>query len=264
MALTDTHCHLDFDWFDADRSLVIERAQEAGLDRILNPGIDLISSQNAIRLAEENVIIFAAVGVHPSEAERWNDSALTEIREMTSASRVVAIGEIGLDYFRGASWREQQIHIFRQQLDLAAECGLPVIVHNRDATEDTLEILCAWQEALVEAGNPLAHRPGVLHAFSGDLRDAEQAMAHEFVLGVDGPITFRHAENLRQLVATLPLERLLIETDSPFLTPHPYRGSRNEPKNVKYVVEKIAEITNLPVSSVESQTSANAGRIFQW
>jgi TatD DNase family protein len=264
MALTDTHCHLDFDWFDADRGLVIERALEAGLDRILNPGIDLNSSRNAIRLAQEHNLIYAAVGMHPSEVEGWDDGTLAELREMASASKVVAIGEIGLDYYHGASWREQQIKIFRQQLDLAAEYSLPVIVHNRDATEDTLQILCAWQETLVKTGSLLAKRPGVLHAFSGNLQDAERAIAHEFVFGVDGPITFKNGENLRQLVATLPPACLLIETDAPFLTPHPFRGSRNEPKNVKYVVEKLAEITNLPVSSVASQTTANAGRIFQW
>lgn len=264
MALTDTHCHLDFNLFDTDRSLVVERARDAGLDRILDPGVDLESSRNSIRLAGMFEIVYTAVGVHPSEAEKWSNTSLSELEEMASAPRVVAIGEIGLDYYRGQAWRERQLQIFREQLDLAAECGLPVIVHNRDASEDTVRILCAWQTELAAAGSPLASRPGVLHAFSGNLQDAERVIEHHFMLGVDGPLTYRNAESLRQVIAAVPIGHLLVETDSPFLTPQPYRGSRNEPKNVKYVVEKLAELINLPVSTVISQTSANAGRIFQW
>ena len=264
MALTDTHCHLDFNWFDADRELVVERAKDAGLDRILNPGIDLESSQNAIRLAETYEIVYAAVGLHPNESEKWSSRSLSEFRELASATKVVAIGEIGLDYYRGLAGRERQLQVFHEQLDLAAECGLPVIIHNRDAGEDTVRILCNWQSALAEAGSPLASRPGVLHAFSGTLQDAERVIEHHFVLGVDGPLTYRKADSLRQVIAAVPIDCLLIETDSPFLTPHPYRGKRNEPKNIKYIVEKLSEITNLPVSEIETQTSRNAGRIFQW
>jgi TatD DNase family protein len=264
MSLTDTHCHLDFNWFDADRDLVVERAIAAGLDRILNPGIDLESSRSAIQLAETYDIVYAAVGMHPNEAEKWNSRSRSEFRAMASSSRVIAIGEIGLDYYRGLAWKDRQLEIFHEQLDLAADCGLPVIVHNRDASQDTVQILCAWQAALAETGHPRAKSPGVLHAFSGTSQEAEQVMEHHFVLGVDGPLTYRKADGLRSVIAAVPLDYLLVETDSPFLTPHPFRGSRNEPKNVKYVVEKLAEIINLPVSTVEMKTSANAGRIFQW
>jgi TatD DNase family protein len=176
----------------------------------------------------------------------------------------MAIGEIGLDYYHGFAEREFQLKIFRQQLDLAAEFSLPVIVHNRQANEDTVQILCSWQAELAEAGSPLANTPGVLHAFSGSLEDAQSVMAHNFMLGVDGPLTYRKADSLRSVMAAVPITQILIETDAPFLAPHPFRGTRNEPKNVKYIVDKLSEITNLPVATVESQTSANAGRIFNW
>jgi TatD DNase family protein len=264
MSLTDTHCHLDFNSFDADRDLVVERAKNAGLDHVLNPGIDVESSQDAIRLAESYEIVYAAVGLHPNDSEKWSSRSLSELRDLASAARVVAIGEIGLDYYRNIASRERQLQVFQEQLDLAADCCLPVIVHNRDASEDTVQILCEWQQTLAEAGSALASRPGVLHAFSGTLEEAERVIKHHFLLGVDGPLTYRKADSLRQVISAVPIEHLLIETDSPFLTPHPYRGSRNEPMNVKYIVEKLSQITNLPVSAIETQTSVNAGRIFQW
>jgi len=264
MPLTDTHCHLDFEWFDTDRDLVVERALAAGLERLLNPGIDFESSRKALRLADAYTIVRVAVGFHPNDAEKWDVSSLAAIRELAAHPAVVAIGEIGLDYYRNRASRERQIQVFREQLDLAAELALPVIVHCRDASSDTLQILCAWQEELARAAHPLADKPGVLHAFSGSLEDALRMMQYHFFLGVDGPLTYKNAEGLRSIIAAVPLDSLLVETDSPFLTPHPFRGSRNEPENVKYVVEKLAAISNLPGSTVEEKTTANAGRIFQW
>ncbi len=264
MPLTDTHCHLDFEWFDSDRDLVVERARAAGLERLLNPGIDLESSRKALRLAETYDIVRAAVGYHPNDAEKWDGNSLSAIRELATHPAVVAIGEIGLDYYRNRASRERQMLVFREQLNLATELALPVIVHCRDASSDTIQILCAWQEELSRAAHPQAEKPGVLHAFSGSWEDAQNVMAHHFFLGVDGPLTYKNAEGLRSVIAAVPLECLLVETDSPFLTPHPVRGSRNEPKNVKYVVEKLAAISNLPGSTVEEKTTANAGRIFQW
>jgi TatD DNase family protein len=264
MVLTDTHCHLDFNWFDTDRELVIQRAKTEGLDRILNPGIDLDSSRRAIQIAEAYDLVHAAVGLHPNDAEKWDNRSLSEFRELALNPGVVAIGEIGLDYYRNRATQDLQLNVFREQLGLAAELALPVIVHNRDASTDTVQILCAWQDELSRAGSPLADRPGVLHAFSGSLEDAQQVMDHRFMLGVDGPLTYQNADGLRNVISAVSLDYLLVETDSPFLTPHPFRGSRNEPKNVKYVVGKLAEINNLPVSTVEEKTTANACRIFQW
>jgi TatD DNase family protein len=264
MTLTDTHCHLDFNWFDTDRELVVERAKTAGLKRILNPGIDLESSRRATQLAEAFDLVHAAVGLHPNDAEKWDNRSLSELRELALNPGVVAIGEIGLDYYHNRATQDLQLKVFREQLDLAAELALPVIVHNRDASADTVQVLCAWQDELSRTGSLLADRPGVLHAFSGSLEDAQRVIDHRFMLGVDGPLTYRNADGLRSVIASVPMEYILVETDSPFLTPHPFRGSRNEPKNVKYVVGKLAEINDLPVSTVEEKTTANAGRIFQW
>ena len=264
MILTDTHCHLDFNIFDLDRDDVIERAVDAGVARILIPGIDLASSRSAIQLAETHELIYAAVGIHPNEAERWDKETNKTLRRLAKSHKVVAIGEIGLDYYRERARHDRQKESFLRQLDLAAEFCLPVIIHNRDATSDMLPILCMWQEQLALTNNPLATRPGVLHSFSGDEFEAKTAMVHNFLIGVDGPITYQKADNLRRVIAMVPVEYILVETDSPFLTPHPFRCKRNEPGYVMYTVEKISELKNLPIEAVAGQTSANAGRIFQW
>jgi len=264
MILTDTHCHLDFNSFDADRKEVIDRAMQAGLMRLLNPGIDLKSSRSAIALAEENELVFAAVGVHPNEAIGWKADVLDEIESMATHPKVVAIGEIGLDYYREQAPHDLQKQIFRDQLDLAGRCGLPVIIHNRDATEDVLAIISAWSSELKYSKSPVAECPGVLHSFGGDSSTARLAFASNFMIGINGPITFKNAPDLRQTVAGLDLKHVLIETDSPFLTPHPHRGKRNEPAMVSLIVSKIAELFNLPDNTVAAVTTANASRIFHW
>lgn len=260
----DTHCHLDFKSFDADRSQVIDRARQAGVQRILNPGIDLASSQKALELARSEPGIFAAVGVHPNEAGAWQADSLAHLRRLAGDSRVVAIGEIGLDYYRDRCPAERQKRIFREQLTLAAELQLPVVVHNRQATADLLELLSEWRAALVSSGSPLAERPGVLHSFSEEQSPAHLAISMGFFIGFSGPVTFRNAPDLQGVAAGLPLSRLLIETDAPFLAPHPHRGKRNEPAFVRLVAEKIAELHGVPLEAVARITTANATRLFQW
>ncbi len=262
--LTDTHCHLDFDWFDADREAVIARAWEAGLDFILNPGIDLESSRAAVSLANSYAKIFAACGIHPNDSQGWDDKARNELRDLASQPKVVAIGEIGLDYYRDRAPREQQRQVFIEQLSLASELGLPVVIHNRMATEDILAILSDWCSELKSIESPLRERPGVLHAFSESLETAQRALALNFYLGIGGPITFENANTLRETISALPLERILIETDAPFLTPQPLRGQRNEPANVRLVAQKIAEIHNLPLESIAQQSLINSKRLFNW
>jgi TatD DNase family protein len=262
--LTDTHCHLDFEAFDSDRELVLERARGAGLVRILNPGIDLRSSEAAIRLAENNLEVYAAVGVHPNSATAFNDRTLQQLTELAEHPKVVAIGEIGLDYYRDRAPREVQLRIFRMQLDLASELGLPVIIHNRQATDDIFSILSAWHDQLSSASSPLAERPGVLHSYSDDEGNGLKAIAMNFFIGITGPVTFQNAKLLQGVVSTLPLDNLLIETDAPFLTPHPKRGQRNEPALVRQVAEKIADLHAISVSDVSTTTTANADRLFQW
>jgi TatD DNase family protein len=264
IGLTDTHCHLDFQLFDEDREEVLARAVKAGINFILNPGIDLASSRAAVVLAEAYPQVYAAVGVHPNDSLTWDTGTLDELRELISHPKVVAVGEIGLDYYRDRAPRDLQQRVFRQQLTLAGESGLPVVIHNRSATSDILGMLSEWHAELQKAGSPLAERPGVLHSFAEDSEAARLALDLKFCIGITGPVTFRNAPKLRQTVASLPLDRVLIETDSPFLTPHPHRGERNEPAYVRFVAEKIAELHEQSPEAVAVVTGANADRLFRW
>ena len=246
--LTDTHCHLDLENFDRDRAAVLERAATAGVVHILIPGLSLPSSRSAIKLAESHPILSAAVGVHPTEAATWNESSIAELTALASGSsgtsgpsyssgtsKIVAIGEIGLDYYWNSTSQDIQKHILREQLDLAARVGLPVILHMREArdalhdqcTGDLLQILEAWIAELCLGKNPLAERPGVLHSFFGSLETARRALRLGFYIGVTGPVTFKNAHAREEIVAALPLDRILLETDAPFQAPTPYRGKRN-------------------------------------
>ncbi len=262
--LTDTHCHLDLERFDPDRDQVLARAWETGLQRILIPALDIPSCHRVLRLAEQEARLFAAVGVHPNSATTWNANTLDALRKLAAHLKVVAIGEIGLDYYWNHAPHDLQKRVLRAQLDLAAELGLPVVLHNRDSSADLIPILTAWQAELAAAGHPLAQRPGVFHSWSAGAAEAEKVLAAGFYIGITGPVTFKNAPALQSLVASLPLSRLLIETDSPFLSPHPYRGKRNEPARVKRVAEKIAELQHIPLEQVARQTTRNAARLFGW
>jgi len=262
--LTDTHCHLDFDRFDKDRDQVISRARDAGLSRILNPGITVESSRTALELAEKYPEVYAAVGVHPNDGLSWDKDAVAILRELAAHPKVVAIGEIGLDYYRDRTPQDQQKWIFQEQLNLAAELNLPVVVHCRDAMMDMLGILSEWQIGLEKSESSLAKNPGVLHSFSGTESDAEQIRSSNFVIGITGPVTFQNAVALQELVIKSPLTSILIETDAPFLTPHPFRGKRNEPGRVKLVAEKIAELHQEAYNNITTTTAANAAQLFEW
>lgn len=265
IGLNDTHCHLNLKTaFQEDFDAVISRAWEAGLDRILIPGIEVASSRLAIELAETDDRIFAAVGVHPNDALTWETSTLQELSSLARHPKVVAIGEIGLDYYRDHAPREIQIEILKQQLELAATLGLPVIVHNRDAIHDLLPLLTEWQSSLVRAGNPLHTHPGVLHAYTEDGQTASKVIAQSFFVGIGGPVTFKNAPDRQKVVGELPLTSVLLETDSPFLAPHPHRGQRNEPAYVALVAEKIASLKQLTVKEVVDITAGNANRLFEW
>jgi TatD DNase family protein len=262
--LADTHCHLDFRAFDSDRQVVISRASADGIRKILNPGINVDSSRAAVGIAAAYPVVFAAIGVHPNDGNSWGLTTLSIMRELAKNPKVRAIGEIGLDYYRDYSPRELQKEIFQAQLDLAAELSLPVVIHNRNADVDMLPILDDWQSELVSSRNPLAKRPGVLHSFSGDLQSARRAVSWNFFLGITGPVTFKKADALREIVREIPIESLLIETDAPFLTPHPHRGKRNEPSHVRFIAGKIAEVKAISVDEVGQVTSENAERLFEW
>lgn len=262
--LTDTHCHLDFDWFDNDREQVINRAREVGLTRLLNPGITLDSSKKAITLANKFPEVYAAVGVHPNDGLTWHDRSLPQLRELISHPKVVAIGEIGLDYYRDLTPKDVQKRIFIEQLNLATEQNLPVVIHCREAMEDMINILTEWKSSFSADGNQLSKFSGVLHSFSGGLADAKKILDLNFLIGITGPVTFGKSLDLQDLVIRLPLNSILIETDAPFLTPHPYRGKRNEPSRVKLVAEKVAELHQEVYNTVTKITAANAASLFGW
>jgi TatD DNase family protein len=282
--LTDTHCHLDLAIFDPDREAVLERAALAGVERIVIPGISLASSQRVLEMSGTEPMLFAAVGVHPSEAGTWDERTRQELKTLASAtasaqtadtksktkSKIVAIGEIGLDYYWDGAPHELQLRVLVEQLDLAAELTLPVIVHFRehgDAVDgacatDLLEVLEGWVARLQAEGNPLAARPGVLHSFSGSSVTARRAIGLNFLLGVTGPVT--HRVDRQALIAGLPLESLVIETDAPYLAPVPMRGKRNEPAFVALIADKIALLQHCSPEFAAARTTANANRLFGW
>jgi TatD DNase family protein len=262
--LVDTHCHLNLEEFDSDRSEVIESAREYGINRILIPGIDIKTSNKAIKCSIEFEAAFAAVGVHPNNGLSWSGNSITELKQLANHEKVVAIGEIGLDYYRDYTPKKIQRTIFNLQLEFAAEIGLPVIVHNREASDEIVQMLVGWQTVLMSEGSRLANQPGVLHSFSGTLEMAHEMAAHHYKIGITGAVTFRNAQNLQAIVAALPLVSLLIETDAPYQTPHPYRGKRNEPRNVRIVAEKIAELKAIPVEEVAEVTTQEADKLFNW
>ncbi len=272
MNLTDTHCHLDFEKFDADRPEVMQRAWEAGLTRILVPGISLPSSRATVKLAESHPNIFAAIGIHPTDSLTWDGQSIAALKALSISPKVAAIGEIGLDYYWNDAPPDHQRMVLREQLQLAAELELPVVLHLRekdDALEgacatDLIQILTEWVNSLGAANNPLAKCPGVLHSFSGSLATAEKAIQMNFYIGITGPITYKNADTKRKVVEMLPLERLLIETDAPFLAPVPQRGRRNEPAFVRHIADKIAEIHKINPEEVAQITSNNAKQLFSW
>ncbi|MBP7998062.1 MAG: TatD family hydrolase [Chloroflexi bacterium] len=253
--LIDTHCHLDFDRFDPDRDEVVARAAANGVTRLIIPAIDRDNCPTVLRLAEQYDGVFAAVGVHPNSSADWQDSWIDDLRQFAQHPKVVAIGEIGLDYYWKRSPQEVQHRAFSAQLALAHELGLPVIVHNRESDEDVVRLL--RQSPL----NGLA-RPGVLHSFSTTWEIAQQVLDMGFYLGFTGPLTFKQADELRRVAGQVPLDRLLVETDAPFLAPQQKRGQRNEPAYVAYVAERLAAVRNLDVPALEQQTTENALRLF--
>lgn len=258
--MIDTHCHLNFDAYDADREQVIARAAEAGVRRVVNPGVDEASSRAAVDLAARHDGIFAAVGIHPNDTAHFSDADLGWVEALAGAPKVVAIGEIGLDYHWNDSPKPMQFKGFEAQLALAARLELPVIIHNREASEDVIAILETWARDLPPA---LRERPGVLHSFSAPQSIADRALTAGFYLGFTGPITFKNADDLRQVATRTPLDRILVETDAPFLTPTPHRGKRNEPAYIPLIVERLARLHVIPTDDMARATTANAERLFR-
>ena len=287
-SLVDTHCHLDLRQFDSDRDAVIARAQAAGVGLIVNPAIDLDSCRRVLALAERHPNVYAAVGVHPNDCADFDDDAVAQLRVMARHPKVVAIGEIGLDYYWNKVATDQQRRALVAQLALAAEFGLPVILHSRSANGDAsrrcnadlLQELQGWvsaRGAQRSAGaavgdasrtpDPCSLTPatllGVWHAFSGDLVEAQAAYDLGLVLGLGGPVTFQNARSLQALAPQLRFDRLMLETDAPYLAPHPHRGQRNEPAYIPLMAEKLAQLINTTVENVIVRTTATANSCFE-
>jgi len=261
--LVDTHAHLDFSQFDEDREQVVDRAASEGVTRIVTVGFDLDSSRQAVGLTDCNAKVWACVGVHPHQASRVTPEDTDRLRELSAHQKVVALGEMGLDYYRDRSPRDVQRQIFRQQLELAADTGKPVVIHDRAAHGDIMRIIRDWAEAVLSSNNGLKPPLGVVHCFSGDRTMAQELFELGFYISVAGPVTFPNARRLRELIRHVPLERVLLETDCPFLSPHPYRGKRNEPANVKLVAQKLGEIKHISLQDVSRAPTENACRVFR-
>lgn len=249
MRFFDTHAHLDFPQFDGDRNLIISamRAQNVWA---VNVGVDLLSSEASLRLSKENPCIFAACGIHPHEAKTASQEVLSRLAELLGQG-AVALGECGLDFYRNLSPKEDQVRVFRAQLRLAKSLDLPVILHER----------AAWPEflAILREEGPVR---GVVHAFSGDLFRAQEALSLGLFLGIGGPLTYPKNEKLREALRRIPLSRILLETDCPYLPPQGFRGQRNDPLKVKYVAEALASLVGRPLEEVAEITFQNACKLF--
>ncbi|MFO8056455.1 MAG: TatD family hydrolase [bacterium] len=254
--LFDTHSHLDFSRFDRDREEVLDRARHEGVKYIITIGAGggPENMENALRLAAEHENMWATAGVHPHDAKHMDDQTLQRIRTLAADPKVVAIGEIGLDYAKEYSPRKEQQQAFRDQMKLARELDLPVVIHDRDAHEDVMDVL--KKDGAGEAG-------GIMHCYSGTADLALRFIAMGFYISFPGVITFKNAANLHETAGAVPAEKILIETDCPFLAPQPYRGKRNEPAYVKLVAEKIAELRGTSYQEIARQTTANAMRAFR-
>lgn len=250
--LTDTHCHLDDPRFDADRPAVLERARAAGVTRVITIGYDLSSSKSGVEMAGSLPGVFAAVGVHPHDAAGVPPDYVESLRRLAAQPRVVAIGEIGLDFYRDLSPRPVQREVFAAQLRLAREAGLPVVIHCREAYDEVYDILRSEATGLT----------GVMHCFSGNWEEARRFLAFGFYISIAGPVTFPQSSKLLAVARQVPFDRLLLETDAPYLTPIPYRGKRNEPAYLVHTARKVAEIREISLEEVTAATTENASRLF--
>ena len=249
----DTHAHYDSGKFNADRDEVLRAVHDSGVALVVDPGDSGVTSERAVALAQAHDFVYAAVGWHPEEADSWTDSSLAHIRALAAQPKVCAIGEIGLDYYWAENPpRELQQDVLRRQMALAQELSLPVIIHDRDAHADTMAIVREFPRVT-----------GVFHCFAGSVEMARELLALGWMLSFNGAITFKNARRAPEVVAAVPLERLMIETDSPYLTPVPHRGERNDSSYVHFVAEKIAGIKGIPYEEVVRATTENGKRVFR-
>jgi TatD DNase family protein len=252
--LIDSHAHLEMPEFKKDLEAVIQRAKESGVEYIFTVGTERKDWKKALEIANSHPSIYAILGVHPHNAKEIDDQTYPMLKEFCRNGKVKAFGEIGLDFFRNLSPQDIQLKRFREQIGLAKELGLPIVVHDREAHQETMEILKS--EKAEECG-------GIIHCFSGNFEMAKFCIEMGFYISIPGSISFKNAEGLREVVKKIPLESLLVETDAPFLTPEPFRGKRNEPSYVRYTAQKVAEIKNVSFERVAEVTTENALRVYK-
>lgn len=252
--LFDTHAHLNAEQYNEDLEQVIERAKSEKVEKIVVVGFDRPTITRAMELIEEHDFIYAAIGWHPVDAIDMTDEDLAWIKDLSQHEKVVAIGEMGLDYYWDKSPKDVQKEVFRRQIALAKEVNLPIVIHNRDATEDVVTIL--KEEGAAEVG-------GIMHCFTGSLETAKACMEMNFYISFGGPVTFKNAKKPKEVVKEIPSDKLLIETDCPYLTPVPFRGKRNEPSYVKYIAEQIAELREISFEELAELTTKNAKKVFR-
>jgi TatD DNase family protein len=254
MMLIDSHAHLEMPDFKKDLEQVIQRAKESGVGYIFTVGTEKKDWKRALEIANSHPSIYAILGVHPHNAREIDDQTYPTLRELCQSEKVRAYGEIGLDFYRNLSPRDIQLRRFREQIGVARELLLPIVVHDREAHRETLEILRS--EKAEECG-------GIIHCFSGDDEMAKKCINMGFLISVPGNITYKNAEGYREIIKKIPLESLLIETDAPFLTPVPFRGKRNEPGYVRYTAQKVAEVKMVSLEKVAEVTTENALRVYR-
>lgn len=253
--LIDSHCHLNDRQFQRDQRQVLERARQQGVETIVCVGYDLPSSEEVLALAEKYDNLYVVVGVHPHDAKGVDEKTYQALEKLAQSPKVVAIGEMGLDYYRDLSPRKTQQEVFRRQIQLARQLKLPIVVHDRDAHSEVMRIL--REEKAYEVG-------GVLHCFSGGWEMARECIDLGFYISLAGPVTYNNAKKPQEVARKVPLDWLLVETDAPYLTPEPLRGRRNEPANVRLVAEKIASLRGISLEEFASASSANTRRAFQF
>lgn len=251
--MIDTHSHINFDEYKENFEDFINQLKQNEIEKVIIPGVEPSSFREIIELCEKYDMLYAALGVHPSEYKTFNDDTEKNILSLINHEKIVAIGEIGLDYYYGAEAKEEQKLIFKKQLELASKVNLPVIIHDRQAHEDTFKIISEYKLKDV-----------IFHCFSGTPEFAKKCIDKGYYIAIGGVVTFKNAKDLKETAKIIPLDRLLLETDAPYLTPVPYRGKLNSPKYLKYIAQEIAMIKNIETEEVKNQTTINAKRIFNF
>lgn len=261
MLFVDTHCHLNFSVFNDHTHEVVQRAIDAGVNTMIVPGLDLETSETAVELTTRYKEIFAAVGVHPNEVRKWDDNQEKIFHEFLKERKVLAVGEIGLDFYRHPENKELQAQLLARMLEMASTFNKPVILHSRNSLTNLLGIIKEWIQA---RKNNLNNEFGIFHGFEGSQEQAVEVTRLNMRIGIGGPVTFKNAVEKQELVRKLELQHIVLETDSPLLSPHPYRGQTNEPSRIPVIAQKIAELHQVELEEVAQITTSNAKSLFRW